>query len=265
MCCFSSQSSADSYDLLEGSTADLLNARLAGEIVSLVLIRYQGRDWHGHIRIQQDLAEFFSVCLVCEVDPNMTVDVSVHVMRTSSCVTLSLFSPYWIINQTSRVLQYRAESVSLKHPADFRDIVLFSFRKTKVFSKSKVRNPQSSRQTWSHWKHSTSRVLEADMMSEFKAGKHPGHVLAPHAQPDCSFLFAFVFQLQLCISNSSWSDAFSLDTVGSYGCVQCPASNMDYLVGSFNDTPEVSHPSLKTFCRPERCCVCWCRWESASG
>lgn len=137
---FSSQSSADSYDLPEGSTADLLNARVAGEIVSLVLIRYQGRDWHGHIRIQQELAEFFNVCLVCELDASMTVDVSVHVMRTASCVTLSLFSPYWIINKTSRVLQYRAENVSLKHPADFRDIVLFSFRKKNLFSKSKVRH-----------------------------------------------------------------------------------------------------------------------------
>uniref|UniRef100_H3CXZ0 Vacuolar protein sorting 13 homolog C n=1 Tax=Tetraodon nigroviridis TaxID=99883 RepID=H3CXZ0_TETNG len=168
------ESSADSYDLPEGSTADLLNARVAREIVSLVLIRYQGRDWHGHIRIQQELAEFFNVCLVCELDTSLTVDISVHVLRTSSCMTLSLFSPYWIINTTSRVLQYRAESVSLKHPADLRDIVLFSFRKKNLFNKSK---------------------------------------------------------LQLCISNSSWSDAFSLDTVGSYGCVQCPANNMNYLVG----------------------------------
>lgn len=38
------------------------------------------------------------------------------------------------------------------------------------------------------------------------------------------------FQLQLCVSTSSWSEGFSLDTVGSYGCVKCPASNMDYLV-----------------------------------
>lgn len=37
-------------------------------------------------------------------------------------------------------------------------------------------------------------------------------------------------QLQLRVSTSSWSDAFSLDTVGSYGCVRCPASNMDFLV-----------------------------------
>lgn len=37
-------------------------------------------------------------------------------------------------------------------------------------------------------------------------------------------------QLQLRVSTSSWSDAFSLDTVGSYGCVRCPANNMDFLV-----------------------------------
>lgn len=148
LCCFSSQSSADSYDLPEGSTADLLNSRVSGEIVSLVLMRYQGRDWHGHVRIQQELPEFFNVCLVCEMDTSMTVVISVHVLRTSSCVTLSLFSPYWIINQTCRVLQYRAENVSLKHPADLRDIVLFSFRKKNVFSKSKV-----SRTRWFH-KHS---------------------------------------------------------------------------------------------------------------
>lgn len=41
----------------------------------------------------------------------------------------------------------------------------------------------------------------------------------------CLFL-----QLQLRVSTSSWSDAFSLDTVGSYGCVRCPANNMDFLV-----------------------------------
>lgn len=133
------QSSVDSYDLLEGSTADLLNAKVDGEIVSLVLIRYQGRNWHGHIRIQQEMTEFFNVSLVCESDMKMTVDVSVHVMRATSSLTLSLFSPYWIINKTSRVLQYKSENVSVKHPADYRDIILFSFRKKNLFSKSKVR------------------------------------------------------------------------------------------------------------------------------
>ncbi|XP_067454112.1 intermembrane lipid transfer protein VPS13C isoform X1 [Thunnus thynnus] len=168
------ESSADSYELQEGSTSDLLNARVSGEIMSLVLMRYQGRNWHGHVRIEQEMPEFFAVCLTCDTDTNMTVDVSMHVSRTTSRLLLSLFSPYWIINKTSRVLQYRAEDVSVKHPADFRDIILFSFRKKNLFSKSK---------------------------------------------------------LQLCISTSSWSDGFSLDTVGSYGCVRCPANNMDFLVG----------------------------------
>lgn len=133
------QSSADSYDLLEGSTADILNARVSGEIVSLVLMRYQGHDWHGHIRIEQEMPEFFAICLTSDSDTNMTVDVSVHVMKNARSLMLSLFSPYWIINKTLRVLQYRAEDVSVKHPADYRDIILFSFRKKNLFSKSKVR------------------------------------------------------------------------------------------------------------------------------
>ncbi|XP_040904460.1 vacuolar protein sorting-associated protein 13C isoform X1 [Toxotes jaculatrix] len=168
------ENSADVYELQEGGTSNLLNARLSGEIMSLVLISYQGRDWHGHIRITQEMPEFFAACLTCDLDTNMTVDVSVHVTRTTSRLLLSLFSPYWIINKTSRVLQYRAEDISVKHPADYRDIILFSFRKKTLFSQSK---------------------------------------------------------LQLCVSTSSWSDGFSLDTVGSYGCVRCPASNMDFLVG----------------------------------
>lgn len=85
------------------------------------------------------MSEFFATCLTCDSDTNMTVDVSVHVTRTTSRLVLSLFSPYWIINKTSRVLQYRAEDISVKHPADYRDIVLFSFRKKTLFSKSKVR------------------------------------------------------------------------------------------------------------------------------
>lgn len=138
------QSSVDSCELREGSTSDLLNARVSGEIVSLVLMRYQGRDWHGHIRIEKEMPEFLVICLTCDSDINMTVDINVHATRTASRLLLSLFSPYWIINKTSRVLQYKAEDISVKHPADYRDIILFSFKKKNMFSKCKVRN------TWTH-------------------------------------------------------------------------------------------------------------------
>ncbi|XP_035991633.1 vacuolar protein sorting-associated protein 13C isoform X3 [Fundulus heteroclitus] len=168
------ENSANVYELQEGSTSDLLNARLSGEIMSLALIQYQGRGWHGHIQINRELPEFFAVCLTCDTDAAQTLDVSVHVTKTKSSFLLSLFSPYWIINKTSRVLQYKSEDGTFKHPAEYRDVALFSFKKSNLFTKSK---------------------------------------------------------LQLCISTSSWSDGFSLDTVGSYGCVRCPATNMDFLVG----------------------------------
>lgn len=213
---FPPQSSADSYDLREGSASDLLNARVSGEMVSLVLMRYQGRDWHGHLRVKQELPEFFPVCLTCDSDASLTVDVNVHVLKTASCLTLSLFSPYWLINKTSRVLQYQADELSLKHPADLRDIVLFSFRKKNLFSKSKVRPNPPPQVCWSRVQsRRTTKLCELDSLLEF---------------PGCDLMVCLFLQLQLRVSTSSWSDAFSLDTVGSYGCVRCPANNMDFLV-----------------------------------
>ncbi|XP_053128095.1 intermembrane lipid transfer protein VPS13C isoform X2 [Hemicordylus capensis] len=168
------EGTAEAHELPEGSTADVLHSRISGEIMELVLIKYQGKNWNGHLRINDALPEFFPVCFTSNSADVMTVDLYIHVRKVGSRLVLSVYSPYWIINKTSRVLQYRAEDVHVKHAADYRDIVLFSFKKKNIFSKNKI---------------------------------------------------------QLSISTSTWSSSFSLDTVGSYGCVKCPAHSMDYLVG----------------------------------
>ncbi|RXM97983.1 Vacuolar protein sorting-associated protein 13C, partial [Acipenser ruthenus] len=172
--CYLLEGAAETHELTEGSSADVHSARISGEIMELVLVKYQGRNWSGHMKIHEGLPEFFLVCFTSNSLDSLSVDLSVHVGRASGQMVLSVFSPYWIINKTSRVLQYRAEEIQIKHPSDFRDVILFSFKKKNIFSKNKV---------------------------------------------------------QLCVSTSTWSSSFSLDTVGSYGCVKCPANNMDYLVG----------------------------------
>ncbi|XP_066557958.1 intermembrane lipid transfer protein VPS13C isoform X2 [Amia ocellicauda] len=168
------EGTAETHELPEGSSSDVLNAKINGEIMELVLVKYQGRNWNGHIRIHPGMSEFFHVCFTSDSVEKLVVDISLHVVRVSGRLVLSVFSPYWIINKTSRVLQYRAEDIHMKHPSDFRDVILFSFKKKNIFSKNKI---------------------------------------------------------QLCVSTSSWSSSFSLDTVGNYGCVKCPANNMEYLVG----------------------------------
>ncbi|KAM9640422.1 intermembrane lipid transfer protein VPS13C isoform 2-T2 [Morphnus guianensis] len=189
------EGTAEARELMEGSAADVFHSRINGEIMELVLIKYQGKDWNGHLKISDGMPEFFSVCFTSHSATVMTVDIYIHTRRIGSCMILSVFSPYWIINKTSRILQYRAEDTHVKHPADYRDIVLFSFKKKTIFSKNKI---------------------------------------------------------QLCISTSTWSSSFSLDTVGSYGCVRCSANNMDYLVGvsikmsSFNLTRIVTFTPFYT-------------------
>ncbi|KAF4791630.1 vacuolar protein sorting 13 C [Turdus rufiventris] len=189
------EGTAEARELTEGSAADVFHSRISGEIMELVLLKYQGKDWNGHLKICDGMPEFFPVRFTSHSASEMTVDVYIHSRWIGSHMVLSVFSPYWIINKTSRVLQYRAEDTHVKHPADYRDIVLFSFKKKNIFSKNKI---------------------------------------------------------QLCISTSTWSSSFSLDTVGSYGCVRCSANNMDYLVGvsirmsSFNLTRIVTFTPFYT-------------------
>ncbi|XP_075432218.1 intermembrane lipid transfer protein VPS13C isoform X2 [Ascaphus truei] len=168
------EGTAEAHELAEGSSSEVLNSRIGGEIMELVLIKYQGRNWNGHFRVHEGLPEFFPVCFTADSSDLMTVDLSLHVRRVGNRMVLSVFSPYWIINKTSRVLQYRAEDIHVKHPADYRDVILFAFKRKNIFSNNKI---------------------------------------------------------QLCISTSLWSPGFSMDTVGSYGCVKCPAGKMEYLVG----------------------------------
>ncbi|XP_073435523.1 intermembrane lipid transfer protein VPS13C isoform X2 [Dendrobates tinctorius] len=169
------EGTAETRMLPEGSSCDVLNSRISGEIMELTLVKYQGRNWSGHYRVHDGLPEFFPICFTADTSEVMSVDLYVHVKRIGNRMVLSVFSPYWIINKTSRILQYRAEEIHVKHPSDYRDVILFSFKKKNIFSKNKI---------------------------------------------------------QLCISTSSWSSGFSLDTVGSYGCVKCPAGKMEYLVGA---------------------------------
>ncbi|XP_068814299.1 intermembrane lipid transfer protein VPS13C isoform X2 [Struthio camelus] len=189
------EGTAEARELPEGSAADVFHARINGELMELVLIKYQGKNWNGHLKIRDGMPEFFPVCFTSHSAEVMTVDIYIHIRRIGSRMILSVFSPYWLINKTSRVLQYRAEDTHVKHPADYRDIVLFSFKKKNIFSKNKI---------------------------------------------------------QLCISTSTWSSSFSLDTVGSYGCVRCSANNRDYLVGvsikisSFNLTRIVTFTPFYT-------------------
>lgn len=132
------QGTAEARELTEGSAADVFHSRISGEIMELVLLKYQGKDWNGHLKICDGMPEFFPVRFTSHSASEMTVDVYIHSRWIGSHMVLSVFSPYWIINKTSRVLQYRAEDTHVKHPADYRDIVLFSFKKKNIFSKNKV-------------------------------------------------------------------------------------------------------------------------------
>ncbi|MGH0138174.1 UNVERIFIED_CONTAM: hypothetical protein FKN15_065568 [Acipenser sinensis] len=170
--CYLLEGAAETHELAEGSSADVHSARISGEIMELVLVKYQGRNWSGHMKIHEGLPEFFLVCFTSNSLDSLSVDLSVHVGRVSGQMVLSVFSPYWIINKTSRVLQYRAEEIQIKHPSDFRDVILFSFKKKNIFSKNKVNFTKFPMEMRHPFACNIRRNFLSGIQAEFKQSPH---------------------------------------------------------------------------------------------
>uniref|UniRef100_UPI00358EE903 intermembrane lipid transfer protein VPS13A-like n=1 Tax=Myxine glutinosa TaxID=7769 RepID=UPI00358EE903 len=168
--------STEKEELTPGQVTDLYLADPMAAVLQLSLCGYFSTDWHATLKLQPDLPEVTAVTFsAAGSDAATPFDVKIEVSRNGGQTTLAVFSPYWMVNKTGRLLQYHADDIYRKHPADYHLPFLFSYKPQSMFSKNKV---------------------------------------------------------QLCVTDSKNSDSFSLDTVGSGGCVKCTTKGKtDYQVG----------------------------------
>lgn len=66
------------------------------------------------------------------------LDIAVHVMYGPGQTVVAIHSPYWMINKTGRLLQYKADDIHRKHPMDYDMPLLFSFKPRHFFRNNKV-------------------------------------------------------------------------------------------------------------------------------
>uniref|UniRef100_A0A3B4A869 Uncharacterized protein n=1 Tax=Periophthalmus magnuspinnatus TaxID=409849 RepID=A0A3B4A869_9GOBI len=67
------------------------------------------------------------------------LDIAVHVSYDLGQTVVAIHSPYWMINKTGRLLQYKADDIHRKHPMDYDMPLLFSFKPRYFFRNNKVR------------------------------------------------------------------------------------------------------------------------------
>lgn len=67
------------------------------------------------------------------------LDIAVHVKYDLGQTVVAIHSPYWMVNKTSRLLQYKADDIHRKHPLDYDRPLLFSFKPRYFLRNNKVR------------------------------------------------------------------------------------------------------------------------------
>lgn len=129
--------------LKEGHSSQLHTAIMDQSGLELKLFNYLEQDWKAQYHLSSDHEEisFITFRSEEEVDGEGTkaeLDIAVHVKKEVGQVVVAIHSPYWMVNKTGRLLQYKADDIHRKHPKDYDMPLLFSFKPRNFLQNNKV-------------------------------------------------------------------------------------------------------------------------------
>ncbi|XP_064497381.1 intermembrane lipid transfer protein VPS13A isoform X4 [Pseudopipra pipra] len=137
---FSVEGNGNKYDTLqEGCSAQIHNAVLDQTKLDLQLLNYLDQNWKSEYHIKSDLPDISFTTFYCITELDKTeLDIAVHVTYRTGQMVIAIHSPYWMVNKTGRMLQYKADGIHRKHPPDYKKPLLFSFQPKNFLQNNKV-------------------------------------------------------------------------------------------------------------------------------
>uniref|UniRef100_A0A803WFT4 Vacuolar protein sorting 13 homolog A n=1 Tax=Ficedula albicollis TaxID=59894 RepID=A0A803WFT4_FICAL len=125
--------------LQEGCSAQIHNAVLDQTKLDLQLLNYLDQNWRSEYHIKSNLPDISFTTFHCVTELDKTeLDIAVHVTYTTGQMIIAIHSPYWMVNKTGRMLQYKADGIHRKHPPDYKKPLLFSFQPKNFLQNNKV-------------------------------------------------------------------------------------------------------------------------------
>uniref|UniRef100_A0A8C3CU79 Vacuolar protein sorting 13 homolog A n=1 Tax=Cairina moschata TaxID=8855 RepID=A0A8C3CU79_CAIMO len=119
--------------------AQIHNAVLDQTKLDLQLLNYLDQNWKSEYHVKSNLPEISFTTFYCITELDKTeLDIAVHVTYTTGQMVIAIHSPYWMVNKTGRMLQYKADGIHRKHPPDYKKPLLFSFQPKNFFQNNKV-------------------------------------------------------------------------------------------------------------------------------
>ncbi|XP_062985430.1 intermembrane lipid transfer protein VPS13A isoform X2 [Elgaria multicarinata webbii] len=125
--------------LEDGCSVQIHNAVLDQSKLELCLLNYLDKNWTTEYYIKTNQQEISFITFSCNSDLDKTdLDIAVHVTYATGQMIVAIHSPYWMVNKTGRMLQYKADGIHRKHPPDYKMPLLFSFQPKYFYNDNKV-------------------------------------------------------------------------------------------------------------------------------
>ncbi|XP_077331018.1 intermembrane lipid transfer protein VPS13A isoform X1 [Lithobates pipiens] len=123
----------------DGCSTQIHNAVIDQSKLKLRLLNYHDMNWEAMYAIKSKQQDIHFATFRCVSDLDKTeLDIAVHVTYTTGQTIIAIHSPYWMVNKTGRMLQYKADDIHRKHPADHKKPLLFSFKPKNFIQNNKV-------------------------------------------------------------------------------------------------------------------------------
>ncbi|XP_053322855.1 intermembrane lipid transfer protein VPS13A isoform X2 [Spea bombifrons] len=123
----------------EGCSAQIHDAVIDQTTLKLQLLNYLDLNWIGKYHIQSKQQDIHFIKLHSDAEFEKTeLDIAVHITYATGQTIIAIHSPYWMVNKTGRMLQYKADDVHRKHAANHKKPLLFSFKPKNFFQNNKV-------------------------------------------------------------------------------------------------------------------------------
>lgn len=123
-------------NLIAGNGSQVFDATVGKSHLSIKILSYRDKSWTGSFLLEPGLPEMSVIDFKTEAGDSMVLGK--QVTYREGFMKITLYSPYWMVNETGFPLDYKAGDDVTQHPEEKQDFILFSFTSKSFLSKNKL-------------------------------------------------------------------------------------------------------------------------------
>nr|XP_018672980.1 vacuolar protein sorting-associated protein 13C-like [Ciona intestinalis] len=119
-------------------SAQLLDLEISKSKLKVKIPSYQGQSWSAVLDLQENMNELTDWTFSNAENKGINLNLAKRITYTNGVLKVELFSPYWLMNHTGLVLDYKSNVDNIVMQSRNENIMLFAFSSRAFLSKNKL-------------------------------------------------------------------------------------------------------------------------------